>query len=334
MTVHAGQKNAELESLLFPSLTDTIQLTRTSLVLSETLTENQWEEIGRGLGKIEQATQWWIGDWWAFGEHKYRDRKRLVESEGWTGPVFGTCMNAASVCRAFEETSRRREVLSFWHHAEVASDRLSSDEADEILDWAEDDGTGKPRTIREVRHRARQYRINAEPRMLAASDTHEIILADPPWRYDFNETPKLREIENEYPTMDVEEIKTHVPSSAAEDSILFLWGTAPKLREALEVMAAWGFEYKSHAIWDKQKIGMGYWFRGRHELLLVGIKGNPGTVPEPARRSSIFSEARGEHSMKPQCVYSWIEEAFPLKTKLEMYCRNPRPGWDVWGNEI
>ena len=68
--------------------------------------------------------------------------------------------------------------------------------------------------------------------------------------------------------------------------------------------------------------------------MLVGIKGTPGTVPECARVSSIFSEPRGEHSAKPQCVYEWLEHAFPLEPKLEMYARAQRPGWDAWGNEV
>ena len=321
----------ELDLLLFPTASDAVQLTRTSLILSESLTAHQWEEIGRNLGKVEAATMWWIGDWWAFGEHKYGDRKALVESEEWTGPAFQTCQDAAWVCRAFG-TSRRREVLPWTFHKEVAG--LRADEADEILDWAGEDENGQSHTRREVRHRARQVKISREPRRLAAAGTHEIILADPPWRYDFNETPEMREIENQYPTATVEEIIAHAPASAAIDSILFLWATAPKIREALEVMAGWGFEYKSHAIWDKQHIGMGYWFRGRHELLLVGVKGDAKPPPEAARVASIFSEPRVGHSIKPQCVYSWIEETFPLATKLEMYCRTTRTGWDPWGNEV
>ena len=91
----------------------------------------------------------------------------------------------------------------------------------------------------------------------------EVVYADPPWRYDFSKSDS-REIENQYPTMTVDEIcALKIPS--AKNSVLYLWATAPKLREALQVMAAWGFEYKSHGIWDKEIIGMGYWFRGQHE---------------------------------------------------------------------
>ena len=70
-----------------------------------------------------------------------------------------------------------------------------------------------------------------------------------------------------------------VPSIAADDCVLFLWATSPMLPQALEVMKAWGFAYVSGAVWVKDRIGTGYWFRNRHELLLVGTRGN---VPAPA----------------------------------------------------
>src|SRR3990167_9886532 len=98
---------------------------------------------------------------------------------------------------------------------------------------------------------------------------YQIIYADPPWRYNFSKSDS-RKIENQYPTMDIKDICDLIysfPFEFSESSILYLWATAPKLREALKVMEAWGFDYKTHAIWDKEIIGMGYWFRGQHELL-------------------------------------------------------------------
>lgn len=158
-----------------------------------------------------------------------------------------------------------------------------------------------------------------------------LVLADPPWRYDFAETDS-RQIENQYPSATVDEIIDHRPETEP-DCVLLMWATVAKLKEALEVMDGWGFEYKTHAVWDKEKIGMGYWFRGQHELLLVGTKGKV-SPPEPENRvSSVFREARGGHSVKPECVYEWIERAFPNHNKLEMYCRAPREGWAVFGNE-
>jgi len=163
---------------------------------------------------------------------------------------------------------------------------------------------------------------------------YDVILADPPWRYSFSRSP-TRKIENHYPTMSLAEIKELGPRlPVAENSVLFLWATAPKLLEGLDVMEAWGFKYKTQAIWDKQIIGMGYWFRGMHELLLVGTRGK-FSPPEPSnRRPSIFSVRRGRHSSKPVPVREWIEEAFPDACKLELFARTQSPGWAVWGNEV
>ena len=190
-----------------------------------------------------------------------------------------------------------------------------------------------------VRSRARKKKAKAiaaaqaKPKPVEVNGPYGLVLADPPWRYEHCEADN-REIENQYPTASLEDICGHIKNvELARDCVLFLWATAPKLEEALRVLNAWGFNYRSCAVWDKRKIGMGYWFRGQHELLLVGVRGKPGATPESERRSSLFSEARTGHSAKPQCVYEWIERAFPSLAKVELYCRKPRPFWASWGNE-
>jgi len=172
---------------------------------------------------------------------------------------------------------------------------------------------------------------DADMRSDPPAEKPQLVLADPPWRYDFAQADS-RQIENQYPSADLDEIIAHSPDTE-NDCVLLLWATVAKLPEAMEVMSGWGFQYKTHAVWDKEKIGMGYWFRGQHELLLVGTKGNASPPDEGQRVSSVFREQRGKHSEKPQCVYEWIEAAFPGRIKMEMYCRNPRPGWLVMGNE-
>jgi len=161
---------------------------------------------------------------------------------------------------------------------------------------------------------------------------YDIVYADPPWKYDHCKTISRR-IENQYATMDLDEIKAlEIPTK--EDAVLFLWATAPKLREALAVMDAWGFVYKTHAIWDKRKIGMGYWFRGRHELLLVGVKGKYKPPASHARIASIIQSGRTQHSRKPDEVREWIEAAFPEAEKIELFARARHAGWDSWGDEV
>lgn len=166
-----------------------------------------------------------------------------------------------------------------------------------------------------------------------AAPRYALVYADPPWRYDFAST-KNRRIENQYPTMSLSEIKAlDVPSILLPNAVLYLWATAPKLREALDVMHAWGFDYKSCAVWDKGIMGMGYWFRGQHELLLVGTHHYYPPPPAPLRRASVFRERRGKHSAKPVCVYEALEAMYPMTRKVELFARTTRPGWDVWGNE-
>lgn len=188
------------------------------------------------------------------------------------------------------------------------------------------------RALKRKAHARKVEKLKTAPPKTETPKAFGLILADPPWRYEHCEADN-REIENHYGTATLDEISKHSPSTT-DDAVLFLWATAPKLDEALGVMRAWGFLYRSCAVWDKQKIGMGYWWRIQHELLLVGVKGNPTCTPESERVSSIFSEPRGKHSQKPAAVYEWIERAFPELDKLEMYCRSPRKGWHAWGNEV
>ncbi len=161
---------------------------------------------------------------------------------------------------------------------------------------------------------------------------YKTILADPSWKYDFS-TTNIRKIENHYPTMSTEDIcKLPIDNISDDNSILFLWVTAPKLIEGLDVMKSWGFKYKTHLIWDKINIGMGYWFRGQHELLLLGTKGNPKTPLPENRVSSIYTDKRKKHSEKPKGLY-FIIEKMSEPPRMELFARDHIKGWDFWGNE-
>ena len=163
-----------------------------------------------------------------------------------------------------------------------------------------------------------------------------VILTDPPWTFEVYSDKGLdRSASNHYPTMTIDDIiNLDVPSIAADDCILFMWATSPLLPDALAVMSAWGFTYKTNCVWVKDKIGTGYWYRSQHEILLVGTKGN---IPAPApgtQASSVIIAPVGEHSAKPDWVHTVIEQYFPNLPKLEMHCRGTgRDGWAVWGLE-
>lgn len=161
---------------------------------------------------------------------------------------------------------------------------------------------------------------------------YDVIYADPPWSYSFSPT-KSRRIENHYPTMSVAEIcELEIP--AKKNSVCYMWATAPKLREGLEVLEAWGFKYKTHCVWDKQIVGMGHWFRGQHELVLVGTRGKFSPPDRHLRVSSVFSERRGRHSKKPTKFRDLISEWYPEASKIEFFARDRAAGWDAWGNQV
>jgi N6-adenosine-specific RNA methylase IME4 len=189
--------------------------------------------------------------------------------------------------------------------------------------------------------KARRARLEAElgARQRALPDKrYGVIYADPPWRFEpySRVTGMDRAAENHYPTSPLSEIKAlDVKAIAAADSVLFLWATVPMLLEALEVMKTWGFGYKSHAIWAKDRVGTGYWFRNQHELLLVGTRGR---VPAPAMGTqwpTLIHALVRRHSEKPEVFRALIDSYFPTLPKIELHARGvaARPGWDIWGPE-
>ena len=126
-----------------------------------------------------------------------------------------------------------------------------------------------------------------------------------------------------------------VADLAADDAVLFLYATAPKLYECMKVLDAWGFLYRTCGCWDKELIGMGHWFRNQHELLLIGMRGDVPPPPPGEQPSSVYRERRTEHSRKPEYYYKLIEAWYPTLPKIELFRRGaPRPGWAAWGNEV
>jgi len=168
-------------------------------------------------------------------------------------------------------------------------------------------------------------------------ETHQrypVIYADPPWRYEHSLSSN-REIENHYPTMPTDEIcALPIGDLANDDAVLFVWATNPKLEDAMQVISAWGFSYRTNMVWVKDKIGMGYYARQKHELLLIATRGQLPT-PEPENRpASVIEYPRTDHSKKPEPVYEIIEGMYPELSKIELFARNKRKGWNSWGNQI
>lgn len=187
--------------------------------------------------------------------------------------------------------------------------------------------------------KARQRRADRETevagKILALPNKrYGVVYADPEWKFETYSAKGKDETsaENNYTTSTLDAIKARdVPSISATDCVLFLWATAPMLPQAIEVMVAWGFTYKSHVIWKKDKGGTGYWFINWHELLLVGTR---GSIPAPAQGDqwpSVVEAPRRGHSVKPESFYQLIEQYFPNIPKIELNQRKARAGWDGWG---
>ncbi|MDA8092436.1 MAG: MT-A70 family methyltransferase [Betaproteobacteria bacterium] len=183
----------------------------------------------------------------------------------------------------------------------------------------------------EERRRERLTQIEQKRKKNRPLDTdvkYELIYADPPWNY-------MSELAVGYPCMSVDEIcKMEVDNLATEDAVLFMWTSASLLKDALDVIEAWGFTFRTSAVWDKGSPGQGRYFRQGHEVLMVATRGAVPDVPLNAIPESVLRFPRGKHSEKPKEMYGIIDAMYPELTKMELFCRGTPPeGWEGWGNE-
>lgn len=159
--------------------------------------------------------------------------------------------------------------------------------------------------------------------------TYRTIAADPPWQYGNSATRGAAE--DHYRTMTIPELcAIDVAKLAAPDAHLYLWTTNGFLREAFEVVEAWGFTYKTCLTWVKPQIGMGNYFRSVTEHIYFATRGRLPITDRTLR--NYFEAPRGKHSAKPDKFYDLAEVASP-GPRLEMFARRRRLGWDVWGDE-
>lgn len=157
-----------------------------------------------------------------------------------------------------------------------------------------------------------------------------VVVADPPWQYGNKATRGAAE--DHYATMTIPELcELPVEEQVAEGAHLYLWTTNGFLREAFDVVEAWGFTYKTCLTWVKPQMGMGNYFRSSTEHVLFGVRG--GLATQDRAMMNWFEARRGRHSQKPDCFYDLVEKASP-GPYLEMFARRRRLGdWSVWGNE-
>lgn len=206
-----------------------------------------------------------------------------------------------------------------------------------------------PDTIERLMAKAKQRVAKPAPNPTLPDGKFAVIYADPPWRYDFAKVPDWS-VEQHYETLPTEQIEHYKDSSGtpiqnrfADNAVLFLWSPPPKLEDAMRVITAWGFKYITGAVWDKNRLGMGYWWMQSCEFLLLAKKGE---FPAPATKNrpvSVIKARWNGHSKKPTIVYKMIEKMCPLPNSykeaggdyyLELFKRGrKRPFWAGWGVE-
>lgn len=166
-----------------------------------------------------------------------------------------------------------------------------------------------------------------------------ILYADPPWKYERNKVQGAAE--RHYPTMSIEQLcALDVEKITDENCALFLWSTFPFLPEALRLIKAWGFTYKTTAfVWLKQNrknkdwfFGLGFWTRGNAEICLLATKGKPQR--KSAKVSQLIIAPIDKHSKKPDIVREKIVELMGDLPRIELFARQTTPGWEVFGNEV
>ena len=187
--------------------------------------------------------------------------------------------------------------------------------------------------------------MSASPNLKAdlAGQRFGTVLADPPWQFQ-NRTGKMapehRRL-SRYGTMTLADIAAlPVADIAATKAHLYLWVPNALLPEGLEVMKAWGFEYKSNIVWHKVRKdggpdgrGVGFYFRNTTELVLFGVRGKDVRTLAPGRRQvNIIKTMKREHSRKPDELYD-VVEACSWGPFLELFARGPRKGWSAWGDQ-
>jgi N6-adenosine-specific RNA methylase IME4 len=169
------------------------------------------------------------------------------------------------------------------------------------------------------------------------------VLADPPWQFA-NRTGKMAPEHkrlSRYPTLSLDDIK-NIPVNCvtSKNSHLYLWVPNALLGEGLEVMKAWGFNYKTNIIWHKVRKdggpdgrGVGFYFRNTTEIVLFGIRGHLRTLDPGRTQVNIIRSEKREHSRKPDELYNIIEACSP-GPYLELFARGSRRGWQQWGNQV
>ncbi len=185
------------------------------------------------------------------------------------------------------------------------------------------------RRQQQKKYGSKQYKVM--PLSALPTNHYGTIYADPPWPYA-NQASRAAAV-NHYPSMSIDDIcGLPVSGRVKAQAHLWLWATNSFLREAFDVIDAWGFEYKSVMVWVKPQMGLGNYLRVSHGFLLLASRGN--LAGRATDQRSWIEHDRLKHSQKPE-VFRQIVEEISVGPRLEMFARRATAdGWDSWGNGI
>lgn len=302
-------------------------------------TPRQWINAMDFAMAAEECSPFWVGELWHYAEERRPDwQEKLQQMVAKLGrPLqLKTLQNHASIAK--HVVAEAKEVAPSLAHADVVT-ALEPAEQVKWLTKARDEEMG----VRELRT---EVRASSRRRILEGQATlngmYRVVYADPPWLYSDSAPPpvagSLGKQERHYPGMTIEQLcALPVAAHCLDNAVLFLWVTAPFLLlnpGPREVIEAWGFEYKTGAVWDKVLGNYGHYFHVRHEHLLVCTRGSclpDQPVPSP---DSVFTERRSRiHSEKPSAIRKVIERLYTIGPYLELFGRENVDGWDVFGND-
>lgn len=285
--------------------------------------------------RANRSSDFWLADLMRYGEGRTDWAMRLSQVHDSTGLTMKTLKNVRAVGAI--DPSRRREGVSFAHHAEVTS--LHPEEQVEWLEKASVEGLNVQEMRRGIKASKRTRVIEGQA---VLQGLYRVIYADPPWSYNDNaptEDGSLAKAAGSFPGMTMEDLcKLPVAAHAMPDSILFCWVTATMLYEnpgPREVIEAWGFKPKTGIVWNKV-LGMPghYGFQVQHEHLIIATRGSAlPQVGAPHDDSIQVIRRQGEHSAKPEDVRKIITKHWTVGPYLELFGRKPVAGWDVYGND-
>ena len=249
-------------------------------------------------------------------EPKHNTQKIIANELGWsTGKVAMADVVFKKATPEIEEKVLKNEITINQAYKEIKKEEKKEERINIIKEQIEDIESGKVTELKGL---------------------YNVISIDPAWNYE-GENKNItsydangRRVANPYPEMSTQEIKD-IKLPLLNDSVVFLWTTHKFLPDAFDILKNWNLNYKATLVWNKEKIGMGAWFRMQCEFCLVGIKGKPYWDNTTYR--DIINEPRRQHSRKPDAFFDMVDK-ITLGRKLEYFSREKREGWDVFGNDV